>query len=154
MSESWQNLKATEHERHSHNDPIRFGRTARERKRPNGAATGWLDACQKSKHGAVIPNLANALTALRSDPAIRDLVAYDEMLCAPMLMHPVPSPGWRRGGTFKRRAVTDTDVGMLLEWLQHAGIHRLGKDVAYQAVDVRSHECAFHPVRDYLDGLQ
>src|SRR5262249_45824725 len=36
---------------------------------------------------------------------------------------------------------------------QIAGLHNVGKDTVHQAIDLRAHECAFHPVRQYLDGL-
>ena len=41
----------------------------------------------------------------------------------------------------------------MLAWcslLQHAGLRNLGKDTTHQALDMRAHERAFHPVRDYL----
>jgi hypothetical protein len=50
---------------------------------------GWLERCILSdgKSPKPLPIVANALIALRNDPAVIDAFAYDEMLCAPMLMH-------------------------------------------------------------------
>ena len=36
---------------------------------------------------------------------------------------------------------------------RYAGLPNIGKDVMHQAIDVRAAECAFHPVRDYLDSV-
>src|SRR5262249_7462335 len=76
--------------------------------------------------------------------------ARDEMLCAPVLMAPLPGQTDFDGS----RPVTDVDVGNLQEYLQHAGIAKIGKDVVHQAVDVRAQERSFYPVRDYLDSLE
>ena len=48
----------------------------------------------------------------------------------------------------------DTDATRVQEYLQHLGLPRIGKDTIFQAIDLRADECAFHPVRDYLDGLK
>jgi Virulence-associated protein E len=89
------------------------------------------------------------MLALRADPAVKDCLARDEMFCGPILMQPIP------GGitTSTPRPVTDDDVGALQVWLQRAGLHRVSRDTTHQAVDLRARECAFHPVRDYLDAL-
>ena len=42
----------------------------------------WLGECLRGENGKPIPNLANAVLALRRDPAFRDMFAFDEMLCA------------------------------------------------------------------------
>lgn len=124
----------------------------RHHNRANGktpSSVDWLGKCETDKQGRPFPNLANAMIALRNDPAVKDAFAYDEMLCAAMLMHPLANEGPK----FRRRPVTDIDVSSLQEWLQLAGLPNVGKETAHQAVDLRAHECAFHPVRDYLTGL-
>jgi predicted P-loop ATPase len=109
----------------------------------------WKAAgAQLDMHEQPVPNLHNALLALRVHPALRSVLAYDEMLRAPMLMgsvgdHTVPA----------QRPLTDVDVGRIQEFLQSIGLKRVSKDTAHQAVDVRASERTFHPVRDYLNGL-
>jgi predicted P-loop ATPase len=130
------------------------GRASSERhhNKANGktrSSADWLGKCETDKQGKPFPNLANAMIALRSDPAVIDAFAYDDMLCAAMLVHPIAN----KGAKFKPRPVTDIDVSSLQEWLQLAGIPNIGKDTAHQAVDLRARECAFHPVRDYLSSL-
>jgi hypothetical protein len=48
----------------------------------------WKDSCMIAKT-ALACNLGNALLALRNDPALREALAFDEMLVAPMLMRPL-----------------------------------------------------------------
>ncbi len=112
-------------------------------------AAAWLERCAVDGRGKPIPNLANAMIALRSDPAISGLFARDEMLCAPMLMQSIsgPEPG------FVPRPVTDVDVSCLQEWLQVAGLRNIGRETTHDAVDYRAQECAFHPVQNYLHSL-
>jgi len=70
------------------------------------------------------------------------------MLHAPMLMQPLQGEN-----DFTPRPLTDVDIGIMQEQIQHLGLKRISKDVMHQAVDVRAHERRFHPVRDYLDSL-
>jgi predicted P-loop ATPase len=109
----------------------------------------WLGECLRGENGKPIPNLANAVLALRRDPAFRDMFAFDEMLCAAVLLRPIDEPV----AGFLPRALTDVDVGKLQELMQKIALLRLPKDTAHQAVDIVAHERRFHPVRDYLNGL-
>jgi predicted P-loop ATPase len=109
----------------------------------------WLANCIRGdgKFSKPLPNLANALVGVRA--VWPDAIAYDEMLRVPMLMQPLVGENG-----FKPRVLTDVDVGIIQEELQQRGLKRIGKDVMHQAVDIRASERSFHPVRDYLDGLE
>jgi predicted P-loop ATPase len=109
----------------------------------------WMDGWQTDGSGRPLANLFNALVALRSDPAVSDTLAYDEMLCVPMLMRALVEEV-----SFAPRPLTDVDVGLLQERLQDTGLRRLSKDTTHQVVDVRAHERRFHPIREYLASLK
>jgi hypothetical protein len=112
------------------------------------AAPAWHAACIKGTAGKPLSILANALIGLEAE--MPDVVAYDEMLCAAMLLHPLD----QATTGFSPRPCTDVDVGVMQKRLQHLGLPGLGKDVTHQAVDIRAAECSYHPVRNYLRGLQ
>jgi predicted P-loop ATPase len=113
----------------------------------------WLGRCLKSDTGKPLPVVANALEALRSDQAIRDAFALDEMARVPVLMHPIGDQ-FGTGAKFEPRAASDNDIIDLQNWLQRAGLPRISKETVRDAVNVRAAECAFHPVLDYLDSLE
>lgn len=122
--------------------------------RPNGAAysrlkldrqdSRWLDVCILSDSGKPLPVLANALAALRALKP--DHLAFDEMARVSVLRQPLDEQP-----DFREVPVTDYHVSVMQELLQHKGLARLSRDVTHQAVEQRSRECAFHPVREYLD---
>jgi predicted P-loop ATPase len=104
---------------------------------------GWLPLCQTGQRGEPRGNLHNAMIALRHESSVSSLFRLDEMLRAPVIATP--------DGL---RVVTDADVSRVQVHLQQCGLETLGKDTAHQAVDMRAEECAFHPVRDYLNALR
>lgn len=106
-------------------------------------------ALLRSDTGKPLPVLANALHLMRTDFALLGCFAYDEMLCAPLLVQPLPGQD-----DYQPRPITDVDVANVQEYLQRAGLVRLGKDCTHQAVDARAAECSFHPVRNYLQSIQ
>jgi predicted P-loop ATPase len=115
-------------------------------------APHWLSECIKDGKGRPLPNLANAYTALEHDPALRDAIAFDEMLRAPMLLHEIGEPFL--GNVHEPRPLTDKDVGDIQKFLQHVGLDRIGRDNVYIAVDCYARDHSYHPVLDYLDSLQ
>lgn len=114
-------------------------------------APPWMAAASFDDAGRLVANLASVMAALRAAPEVSNCFAYDEMLRAPVIVNSIP------GVTEEvlPRPATDDDVTQLQEWLQkHAGLPKIGKDTTHQAVDLRARECAFHPVREYLEELK
>jgi predicted P-loop ATPase len=118
--------------------PIRKGRRR---------SSAWLGECIAAPNGSALPILANALIGLRA--MLPDAFAYDEMARIPVLRYPLDP---ERG--FQPRPVTDVDVSIVQNQLQHAGLKQIGREVVHQAVMHRAHECRFHPLKDWLDSLQ
>jgi predicted P-loop ATPase len=128
------------------------------RERDAGAGGGrlerpeWRGDCLLDSKGEPMGNLANAMLPLRRDKAIANLFAYDELYRGVMLMAPLPFAPKEEGDY--PRPMTDIHVGFVQEYLQLAGLARLGKDTMHQAIDQRAAELVFHPVREYLEGIK
>lgn len=125
----------------------------RPRKAPRAVAP-WLSEAIRDHRGEPIANLANALLALRGAPELEGMFSFDEMQCVTVTTREPPSKTGRPGNSCEPRQTTDVDVGRVQEFLQHAGLVRIGKDTIHQACDQRAAESSFHPVRDYLNGLR
>jgi Virulence-associated protein E-like domain/Bifunctional DNA primase/polymerase, N-terminal/Primase C terminal 2 (PriCT-2) len=95
-------------------------------------------------------NVGNVLLALEQEPEIMHVFGYDEMLRCVVLLRPL----FHDDPNFKPRPVTDADVIAVQKHLQWLGFRRLGKDATHDGVNKHALDHAFHPVRDYLDGLQ
>lgn len=107
----------------------------------------WHHECHVDGNGKIIPNLANAVTAIRGDAELANAIRFDEMQRVPMLVSPIGDRG-----AFPR-PLTDSDVIRVQDWMQHAGIKRIAKETVADAIRLRADENSFHPVRDYLESL-
>jgi hypothetical protein len=114
-----------------------------------GAIEDWIPTTMTTKT-TIASNLGNALLGLRKDPALHDVLGYDEMMCAPMLLRPLFS----KDTSFAAHPVRDADVAIIQEFLQWKGLRRVGKDTMHQALDVCARKNSYHPLRDYLDRLK
>src|SRR5215211_812167 len=94
---------------------------------PLHVEASWLKRCIVSDTGKPVPVVANALEALRGDPAVQDALAFDEMLRAPMLMHEIGNP-FSVPTPFEPRPLTDNDVIDFQRWMQRAGLNRISKE--------------------------
>jgi predicted P-loop ATPase len=113
----------------------------------------WLSLCQfgDGKNPKPIPNLFNAFVALRNDSAVRDALAFDEMLRSPMLTHEIGAP---MNVLAEPRPLADKDVVDIQHWMQDAGLRRMPRETVRDAVESFSRDHAYHPVLDYLEALQ
>jgi predicted P-loop ATPase len=124
------------------------------RRAPYPSLPDWLQGAICDDRGRVLPVLANLMIALRNAPGIVSAFTFDEMMRAPILTGAIPmvERATAELGPYPR-PVRDADVSQLQEWLQREGLPRIGREMTYQAVDLRAQGRSFHPVRDYLDGL-
>jgi predicted P-loop ATPase len=111
---------------------------------------GWSARCQTNAEGTPLDNLVNVLLALREAPPLAGCFAFDEMACTPVLVKPIPGV---IGPQHYPHPVVDDDITCLQEWLQHAGLRHINQNTLHVAVHRVALEYAFHPVRNYLNGL-
>jgi predicted P-loop ATPase len=121
---------------------------------PFPSKRSWLNQCilGDGKNPKPLPIVANALIALRNDPAVRDAFGYDEMLRAPTLLHEIGEP--LLGSVREPRPLTDKDVTDIQEWMQGAGLKRIAHETVRLAIDSYARDHAYHPVLSYLEELR
>ncbi|MGA8587060.1 MAG: virulence-associated E family protein [Roseiarcus sp.] len=123
-------------------------------RRPHIELPEWLLGAVEDDRGRVLPILANVTQALRGAPELADAFRFDELQRLVIVVKTLP---WTDGAERRNSAVpgplSDADVSQVQEWLQHAGMPRIGREIVHQAIALRGQERAFHPIRDYLDGL-
>jgi len=142
------------------NDALRSGgveavrrRATRARKHRSNGGANWRELWHKNCAGP-IPNLAHAKTTLMHAPELHGLFTYDEMARTVVLNRSIPQVGDPGSKLIEPRHLSDDDADALQDWLQHAGLRRIGKDATKQAIGLIAREQAFHPIRDNLDGLK
>lgn len=118
---------------------------------PNRAGD-WYSRCIIGDSGKPLSVSANALMALRQDPAWRGVLGYDELAGAAMVMRPIPGTATNCNGGYPRR-LDDFDITHAQVWLQHAGLCVIGRDTTHQVIETVAHDQPHHPARDYLAGL-
>jgi len=115
-----------------------------------GSLDGWRRGLLLNQYDQPRAVLANAIHALRHAPEWREVLWHDAFATATVAR--MPPPWVDGGGNWGEVPWTDRDDALLAEWLQRQDI-LVPASVAGQAVDVVARDRAFHPVRDYLDGL-
>jgi predicted P-loop ATPase len=116
----------------------------RRRRRKPQAAASWEDdlIMPEPKTPRPLAIVENAMVVLANEPELKELFAYDEMLCAEVIMN---SPA---------RPLTDVDITTTQCFLQRFGLRRIGHQTTRDAIERYAKTKPFHPLRDYLNGLQ
>lgn len=114
----------------------------------------WRFKWQTTEKGMPIGNVHNALIGLREDGNLSDILTYDQMSRTILLTKPTPDITGETDQSDLPRPIRDTDITNIQEYLQIAGLTRLAKEIAHQAVEKRAEERAVHPVKDYLVNLR
>jgi predicted P-loop ATPase len=109
----------------------------------------WFAKCVLGDKGP-LPILANACVACENDEALKDMFAYDEMERMQMILHPVDMPDQKFDAPIP---LTDEDLYEIQKYIQRAGLKRIGMDSVRGAVALACRDHAYHPVRNYLQGL-
>lgn len=108
----------------------------------------WVKHLEYSKKGEITSCLRNLVLILRNDPNLQG-IAYNSHRGAIVLLEPAP---WRKPGEWKGPDWSDDDDAALRVYLEKVyKIWTPGK--LSDALAAVSHERAFHPIRDYLEGL-
>ncbi len=112
------------------------------------STTGWKAKLLCSDTGKPKALLSNAMLALRQDPQFEGVLRFNEFSLRTEIGN---EPPWERQAR-DRKIWADDDDRRACAWLQGHHIE-VGVSVAAEAVQSVAMENAFHPVRDFLDGL-
>jgi predicted P-loop ATPase len=117
-----------------------------------GSDSDWRSHLLLKQNGDARSILANVIMALRLAPEWSGVLGYDAFGLAAVALR---EPPWGTGRNSAHGAVpwTARDDVLAANWLQHNGI-MVGHELAQVAVELVAQDNKFHPIRDYLDGLQ
>ena len=114
-------------------------------KNPPVVASG---GCERDHRGRIIPNLANLMIALRCDPSLVDVFAFDQTLHAPVLRKELPAAP--NGKTTNRNRSAATAAARRRRQRIRARVHstqrlppRRQRHFRYEAINKRARELAF-----------
>ena len=115
----------------------------------------WLSGAVQDERGRPLPILANATLALRQAPELREAFGYDELAHQVIVERDLPlvEGASARATVAPPRNFCDADTSQVQEWMQRAGLPKIGRETVHQAIDLRARERGFHPVREYLEAL-
>jgi predicted P-loop ATPase len=116
--------------------------------------TGWRADLIRAKNDIPKPLFANAVIALRGAQCWQGALAFDLFAHQTMLVDVPPWQPWINAANFEPRPWTEQDDLALTHWLQTVEAIAVTPAVAAQAVELVARDRSYHPVQDYLLGVE
>jgi predicted P-loop ATPase len=127
-----------------------FARIRKKHGDENGGEQEWPHKLLRTDKGVPRANEANCILALREDTALQDALSFNDFSQEITVDRGLP---WDESDADTPRVWKETDDIQAAEWLQHRDVDA-GPAVVARAVSVVARDRTYHPVRDYLKGLQ
>lgn len=119
---------------------------AEEKKNPDDA---WMDYLLRTR-GELVACLANVYDILKNDKVWNGVFGFNEHSLTSVKLK--PPPYWDMKG--EAGDFTDVDASLTAMWLTRKYRFNPKPSTATNAVETLAHSNKFHPIRDYLNGLQ
>jgi len=116
--------------------------------------TGWRAELIRAKNDIPKPLFANAVFALRGAQSMQSVLAFDLFAHQTMLIDVPPWQPFIDAANFQPRPWAEQDDLAATHWLQTVEAIAVSPAVTAQAVELVARDRAFHPVQDYLLGLE
>ncbi len=98
-----------------------------------------------NEKGKVIQSIGNCVKAIRQDERLKDMFRYNEMTG----MLEVSGAWWKQSSV----SISDNDVNNIRLYLEASYGLSHEKNIP-RAIDIIAHQRSYHPVREYLEGLE
>lgn len=108
----------------------------------------WLEKLEADKKGNYLPTIENIRLILENDPNLKDCFAIDTFSNKKVLKR---LPPWRKNG--ENRFLVDSDESNLRNYLACEPWSIESRQKVEDALAIVMSDHAFHPVREYFDGL-
>lgn len=109
----------------------------------------WKKHLEKDSNGNFSRNLVNAICTIKNANEFKGRLGYDLFAHKLMVLGSLP---WDERED--PRSIEDKDPIKLMEWMQLEGLHIHSINVVTNAIHAVCTDNGYHPVQDYLNGLE
>ncbi|MFH0901527.1 MAG: VapE domain-containing protein [Pseudomonadota bacterium] len=144
---------AAEQEWGEENDP-EPGATSEDRPvQADDSGDGWTEELIRKAKGDLVACESNAMLILAHDPRWKGVIRWDEFRCRVAICG---TPPWadHEAAPSTGACWTDEDAVRLSSWLHRAWRIRVAPGACHGVASVVARRDPFHPIREYLEGLQ